>query len=1151
MLTCPSCGTENADGAKFCSECGTSFAQPEQQRRKERKFATALFADLVGSTALAEREDPEVVQSVVGRTFDRLSEEIARYEGLLEKFMGDAVLAVFGVPRSHEDDAERAVRAALEMQAVLSELNRGFAAEGKPTLEMRIGVEAGEVLVDVERASGPRDRMLTGDAVNTAARLQTAAEPGHIVVGPGVYASTKDVIEYRELEALTLKGKAEPVPAWGALRIKARTRGERPHLGMESRLVGRDEELSVLKQTLHRLEADGRPALVTIVGPAGVGKSRLVAELERFVEGLPQIVYWRRGRSLAYGNTSYSAFADAIKAQCEIFEDDTAEVAAKKADAAVRELFGDESVAPEIRALVGAGEARGMSREDLFQAWRRFLERLAARYPLALVLDDLHWADAGLLDFVEHVADWAQGPIMIVATARPELFETRPTWGGGKRNAASIYLDPLSEAEGEAMLDDLLSGPISAELKHTIVERSEGNPLYVEEIVRKLIDDGVLRATEAAKWEVALPVADVELPRSVHGLIAARLDGLPDDEKAVLQDAAVVGRVFWLGAVAELTRRPIGEVRDALGRLRVKEIVLPHEPSSFSDEYEFSFRHNLIRDGAYDSLPKTLRADKHAGVARWAEARAGDRADEIAELIATHQLEALRYLDELGERREDLMHEAFRWTKTAGDRTAALWQLAEATRWFREAEGLADQLGLSPSERVELVRMHGEASYGTDTLDETERVVRRALEVFEALDDQVGVGWSLSRLVHPLLLQGRDEEAEAAGRTAIETLEPLGESEELAGALHHLGWYLWRRGRVEEAEPQLRDAVAMGARVASPLVLAQATQTLAVCLAQSGRSAEAIEAIEEAYRLAKEVGDFSNLMRCYNNLPSLIADLASDYPRAEAVLREGLELAQRAGARWSIGWLTGSVGDLVFRQGGLEEAEEHQHESIRSAVEVGDEPLHGMRLSGLAMALLFRGRLEEAEATNRESIPILNANPEPQSQVFIPMIEGYIALARQTNDEAADRLEATVEQLRSYNVEINPEVFTDLARALLRADRRGEAEGYRDLSRLGRSPAARANAALVEGLLSPEPAEARRLLAEGTAALEALGLRIDAARAMVDLGRAMARTGEDPGEVLLRVRELLIECDARAFLFEVDDAIADLGVQVDREGGSR
>src|SRR5947207_907547 len=358
MIACPSCGRENPADAKFCNTCGTPLnAAPAAATRKERKFATALFADLVGSTALAEREDPEVVQSVVGRTFDRLAQEIQRYEGLLEKFMGDAVLAVFGVPKAHEDDAERAVRAALEMQAILSELNRGFAEEGKPTLAMRIGVEAGEVLVDVDRASGPRDRMLTGEAVNTAARLQTAAEPSRVVVGPAVFAATKDVIEYRELPALELKGKAEPVPAWGALRVKAKQRGERPQLGMEAKLVGRDEELAVLKQTFRRVQTEGRPALVTVVAPAGVGKSRLVRELERYVEGLREFIYWRRGRCLAYGNTSYSALADAFKAQCEILEDDATDVAVKKTENAVRELFGDTEIAPQIEPLVGAGDA--------------------------------------------------------------------------------------------------------------------------------------------------------------------------------------------------------------------------------------------------------------------------------------------------------------------------------------------------------------------------------------------------------------------------------------------------------------------------------------------------------------------------------------------------------------------------------------------------------------------------------------------------------------------------------------------------------------------------------------------------------------------------------------------------------------------------
>ncbi|MEA2521830.1 MAG: hypothetical protein QOI81_1476 [Actinomycetota bacterium] len=1141
MLICPACGVENQEGSRFCNSCGAPLA-PAEQRRKERKFATALFADLVGSTTLAEQEDPEIVQSVVGRTFDRISEEIGRYEGLLEKFMGDAVLAVFGVPRAHEDDAERAVRAGIEMQAVLSELNRGFVSEGKPALAMRIGIEAGEVLVDMERAAGPRDRMLTGDAVNTAARLQTAAGSGQVVVGPSVYAVTKDVIEYRELEPLALKGKADAVPAWQALRIKARTRGERPHLGLESRLVGRDEELTVLKQTLHRVESERKPVLVTVSGPAGVGKSRLVSELEHYVEGLPQTVYWRRGRCLAYGNTAYSAFADAIKAQCEIFDDDTAETAGKKADAAVRELFGDDSIAPQIRALVGARETGVSSREDLFDAWRRFLERLAARYPLALVLDDLHWADPGLLDLIEHIADWGQGPIMVITTARAELFEMRPTWGGGKRNAASISLDPLTEVEGVEMLNDLLPGPVSHDLRRVIVERSEGNPLYVEEIVRKLIDDGVLRATEASRWEVARSVADVELPRSVQGLIAERLDGLPEDEKSVLQDAAVVGRVFWLGALTALTGRTAMEMRETLGHLRTKELIVPNDPSSFSDEYEFSFRHNLIRDGAYDSLPKTLRAEKHERVAAWAQTRAGDRADEIAELIATHQLEALRYLDELGEigeTRRALERNAFGWAVTAGERTAALWQRDEAIRWFREAERLADALDLPPADQAHLARVHLETSWGTDPVPEIVRVGRRGLEIQEELGDQAAIGWSLSRLIVPLMMESQHDEADEIGQRAIATLEPLGERPELADAFHRYGWFLWRRGQAADAEPLLRRAVEMAARVDAPLIHAEATQSLAVCLLQLNRAKEAAEIMEAAFVLAKEVGDFSNLMRAYNNWPSVILEELSEPAHAEAVLREGLELAQRSGGRTHEAWLTGSLGDVRLVRGGLDEAEMLQLRAVDLAIEVGDEPLRGMRLSGLAQVQLYRGKIEEAAANHAISVGVLNENPEPQSQIFIPWIDAVFALCRGANDEVIAHLLAMIELLRGFNITASPVAFTELARALVRDGRREEIAGYLDLSAHGSSPEAKANARMVEGIFASDSAEARRLLAEGVVAFDELSLPIDAARARVDLARAMATLGEDPRETLEEARRILTECDARAFLFEVDAVSTD------------
>ena len=457
-------------------------------------------------------------------------------------------------------------------------------------------------------------------------------------------------------------------------------------------------------------------------------------------------------------------------------------------------------------------------------------------------------------------------------------------------------------------------------------------------------------------------------------------------------------------------------------------------------------------------------------MARWAEQRAGDRADEIAELIATHLLEALKYLEELGEtdeRRADLQRSGFRWTAAAGARTMALWQRAEATRWFREAERLGDALDLPPTERAPLFKAHVRASWSTDPVAETERVLGRAMQTYETLGDAVGIGWANAHLVFPLMIQGRDEEAEAAGRTAIRTLEPLGEREELADALHMLGWYLWRRGRNEEAEALLRRTIEMADRLGFQLVHAEATQTLASCLLSQGRSAEAIETIEEAFRLAKAVGDYSNLMRSYNNLPATITELASDFPRAEAVLREGIELAQRSGSPPHEGWLTGSLGDVLFKLGELEEAERLQRRSLELAGIVGDEPLLGMRLSSLAFAIVVRGRIDEAERFQRESIPVLNANPEPQSQVFIPLVEGYLALARGDEAETITQFQATIEQLRAGSVETAPDVFTELVRTLIRSGRAAEAEAYRDLAERGRSPEARANAMLIDGLLSP------------------------------------------------------------------------------------
>ena len=1137
MRTCPACGEENPERARFCLACATPLDAEPSPGRMERKFATALFADLVGSTTLAEQEDPEVVQSVVGRTFDRLSEEITRYGGHLEKFMGDAVLAVFGIPKTHEDDPERAVRAALEMQAVLSELNRTFAGEGKPQLAMRIGIEAGEVLVDLQRTTGPHDRMLTGDAVNTAARLQTAAEPGHVVIGPAVYAAVKDVFDLGELPPLTLKGKADAVPAWDARSVIAKRRGERPSLGMEARLIGRDEELTVLKQTLQQTEHSARPSLVTIIGPAGVGKSRLVSELAAYVEGLPSFFYWRIGRCLAYGNAAYSALADAVKAQCEILEDDPADVVRTKVDAVVQELFGDLELAPAIGALVAAG-GRSFSREDLFDAWRRFLERMAARYPMVLVLEDIHWADEGLLDFIEHVADWAQGPIMVVALARAELFERRPTWGGGKRNANSIYLDPLSPEEDAEMIDELVPGDVPDELRAMIVERAEGNPLYTEEIVRMLIDRGVLRATEASRWEVAAAVHDVEVPRSIQGLIAARLDGLPDDEKLVLQDAAVVGRDFWLGSVVALSGLEPAAARELLGRLRVKELIVPHETSSFGGEAEFSFRHLLLRDGAYESLPKQLRAQKHAAVVAWAAERAGERADEMAELVASHALATLRYLDELGDSGPDHSAAAravYRWARAAGDRSAAVWLQSEAANWYAEASSAADLIEAPLAERVSLARAHLDAAWGTRTVDEYERIGHRLIALAEQEGDRSSEGYGRARLVRAYFDLARNDDAEAMAASAIDLLEPLGESVELADALRTSGWLAWRNGDAAEAELVLRRAVEVATRVDAPVELAESMMDLGVSLSMLGRKDDCVQVMEEAYRLAKAVGDFNVLMRIYINYPATGLNWVSDFAKIIDVSAEGVELARKAGSLQNVAWQLGNLCDTFVQQTGpTDEAQAMALEAVEIAERIGDEPLLGMRLCGLAVIQALRGDLREAAAGIEQAAPLADANPEPQLGLVLEYARGVLAVVVGDTAEAVRSFGAAVEVGRSFHAEALPEAYPPLVRTLVARGERDAAAKYTDLRDGARSPYGLALGRVVEGLLEPDPATAVAVLTDATERLEALANTIELAWALLDLARAQAASGIDPAAALQAARDRFTRAEALGCLARVD-----------------
>jgi DNA-binding SARP family transcriptional activator/class 3 adenylate cyclase len=1121
-------------------EPSQSAPRGSRPRRIERKFATALFADIVGSTALAEQEDPEVVHAIMTPAFERLAREIERHGGTIEKYVGDAVLAVFGVPVAHEDDPERAVRAALGVQRTLSELNEELAAEGRTELAIRIGIEAGELLVDLDRVAESRDRMLTGDAVNTAARLQAAAEPGAIVVGPSAYEATRSTVEFRELLPLTLKGKTRPIPAWEVRGITSLPRDERVASGLRARLIGRDGELALLVQAVQRAETERRPALITILGTAGVGKSRLAAELLARIASQPRPVTWRKGRCLAYGNISYSALAQAVRQECGVLEDDQPDEAARKTGRIVRELFGDDSITPMIEALIGSGAERAFSREELFDAWRRFLEKLAARAPLVVQLEDIHWADEGLLDFIDHVADWAEGPLVLLTLARPELLQLRPEWGGGKRNYSAIYLDPLTPDETEAMLEDLLSFSLPGSLKDLVVQRSEGNPLFTEEVVHMLIDRGILHPARGRGWQVTSAPKEVQVPRSIQALIAARLDSLPATEKAVLQDAAVVGRSFWLGITQRLSNRSSQETKEVLGQLRMKEILVPREASSFSGETEFAFRHVLIRDVAYESLPKSMRAEKHIEVARWAEEQVGARKEEIAELLATHYAEALRYRTELGGPHVgDLERQTQRWARAAGERALRLWEHREAARWYRMAAELADRIESPIDERAAGWEWSARAAEAVDPYPSVAAAFERALALYASAGRRADAGRIEAWLAHVAFQSGSEQEVLRWAGRALEDLEPFGDSRDLALALVHLGWYHHRQGRDHEAEPLLRRATEMAERTSDPVVRGRAMLSLGMLTYKSGRSKEGMALLEQALEIARGSRDLPFLLWALLVTSEGMQIVASDYRRAEGLVREGLELARRAGHIEQVAWMQGNLSDYLVDMGRLQEAEEPAREGLKAARASGEPPRIGYSLATLAYLLVLRSELDEAEQLLVELRAIVEQGAETYHEGWGDLIEALIAWARGDDRRATEVLvEGGRRAARRLEPWAGQLLLLECVRSLVRAGRATEAEPF--LERLaelaGASLASRAFLAWASGLLEPEPAAAQEMIANAAAQLEKLERRVDHARCLIDLAEIERKGGQDHTATLARAREILESCGAKIFLSEVEGA---------------
>src|SRR5580765_6500030 len=719
-VVCPRCGEENPDRARFCMACSAPL-EAGVPAREERKVVSVLFVDLVGFTAASESADPEDVRARLQAYHARAKAEIERFGGTVEKFVGDAVMAAFGAPVAHEDDAERAVRAGLIILEAMAELE----------LEARAAVNTGEAVVALAARPDLGEGFVTGDVVNTAARLQSAASPGALLAGEQTYWATRHAIDYEALEPVRASGKAEPVPLWRAV-------GARSRLGVDlepsrtTPFVGRDDELEVLRQVYARALRERSCHLVTLVGEPGIGKSRLTAELREHVDAQPELVHWRQGRCLPYGEgMALWSLGEIVKAHAGIRESDDPATTREKLAAAVEPLFASTAerawIEGELARLVGASEGdAAASRDESFAAWRAFLEAIAAQRPLVVVIEDLHWADRTLLDFVEHLVAWATAvPLVVLCTARPELHELHPAWSGGTRNATTISLSPLSNDDTARLIGALLERSVlPAETQQRLLERAGGNPLYAEQFVQMLRER---------------PGDDVPVPETLQALIAARLDTLTSERKALLQDAAVVGKVFWVGALAAVGGLDDRAVRDALHELVRRDLVRPSRQSSVEGQSEFAFGHGLVRDVAYAQIPRAVRVRKHEAAAGWIEETAGDRVADYAELLAHHYGEALALARAAGVGTREQEDRARRFLVLAGERASSV-DVGRASALFQQALDVTPP-GHPLRGRV-LVAFAEFAEVGF-TVDEVTQILDEALEELRGAADDIGVGKAL------------------------------------------------------------------------------------------------------------------------------------------------------------------------------------------------------------------------------------------------------------------------------------------------------------------------------------------------------------------------------------------------------------------------
>jgi class 3 adenylate cyclase/tetratricopeptide (TPR) repeat protein len=932
---CPSCGAANPTGANFCGTCGTRLgtevrpapagavspaAGPvhggEGPGPTERRIVTVLFADLVGFTSLSATRDPETIRELQDRYFEQTREIVGRYGGVVEKFIGDAVMALWGAPVAQEDDAERAVRAALDLVDMVPVLGRESGVE----LQIRAGVLTGEAAVAMD-ADG--QGMVTGDMVNTAARLQSAAPPGGVLVGEATRMAAEPAIAFASAGDQELKGKAAPVAAWRAVGVVGERGGARRPDAIEPPFVGRTDEFRFLKEQFHATGRERRARLVSLVGQAGIGKSRLAWELEKYLDGVVEQVWWHRGRSPSYGEgVTFWALGEMLRRRASLAEGDDEETTRRAVAAMVEQHVPDEGerawIEPRILVLFGIGETPSGGRTELFAAWRTFFERLAGSGTVAFVVEDLQWSDDGLLDFLEHLLDWGRSsPIFVLTLSRPELLERRAGWGTDRRGAISMRLDPLTDAA----MSELLLG-IAPDLPQAIVarivDRADGIPLYAVETIRMLVTTGRLAQEDGRIVPTASPlrpedVGALEVPPTLHALVAARLDRLPAPDRTILQDAAVLGQTFTLEALAMLS----GETTDALGprlaSLVRREILTVETDPRAPTRGQHAFVQALVREITYATLARRERRARHLAAARYFETL-GD--DELAGVVASHFVAAYRASPE-GPEGEAVAAQARVSLLAMADRAESLGSLGQAT----DALITALEVTRDPADHARLLERTGRLQWLNSRYEEAQQNLAAAVEGFTQLDDRVGVIRAVAYRVGAYLYASQIASAiEVAGpfRDEAEALAEAATRDESALSLEAreaAAQFALQLGNTAYRVPDAREAIRwadLALRLAEPLrqdeIVAMALITKGSALVSMGHRREGVALLEGAVIDAQAHGQHAAAIRGTNNL----ASMTQQDPRgALERVRQGMALARRLGIRSHDGYYAGNAGIAI------------------------------------------------------------------------------------------------------------------------------------------------------------------------------------------------------------------------------------------------